>query len=375
MEPVAQTTPAPSITDRIKAAFLNPQSTAQPGNQPDPDNDVSSPNVDESQPNEAVAPKTADPKAPVQKKADVEAEPDADEAQGEADVPEDDAQHEELKLSTLEELAEATGLELDKLLDLELPTKIDGKDGKARLRDLQRSYQLDGHINQKLATLDNDRKALATEREQHTRAAAERLLKLDAGAQTLERALAAEFATVDWQKLQAEDPLAFNAQYVAYQQRYAVLQDIGKEIAAERDAARKVQEDQFREYVDEQKKLFAAKIPEWSDTTKRDKDRADIAEMLQAYGYSKEEAVGRLNNLIDHRDALMARDLLRFARLQKSKPATLLKVKAAPKLLKPGTQQSRAAQNKLQLTNERARLRATGRPRDAASVLKRLGVV
>jgi hypothetical protein len=59
-------------------------------------------------------------------------------------------------------------------------------------------------------------------------------MKLDAGVQTLERALMGEYQAVDWQKLQTEDPLAFNSHYVGYQQRYAVMQDIANQLAQEK---------------------------------------------------------------------------------------------------------------------------------------------
>ena len=49
----------------------------------------------------------------------------------------------------------------------------------------------------------------------------------------------------------------------------------------------------------------------------------------------------------------------------------LAKVKAAPKLLKPGTQQSRAAVDKLAGDRERMRLRQSGRVADAVPALKR----
>jgi hypothetical protein len=83
----------------------------------------------------------------------------------------DDAPFDPAKLSSLTELADAAGLESERLMDLELPTKIDGKEGKARLRDLVKSYQLDGHINQKLATLDTDRKTFESKKVEHERTA------------------------------------------------------------------------------------------------------------------------------------------------------------------------------------------------------------
>ena len=252
-------------------------------------------------------------------------------------------------------------------MDLELPVKIDGKEGKARLRDLVKSYQLDGHINQKLATFDNDRKAFESKKVEHERAAADRLLRLDAGAKTLERALMGEFQAVDWQKLQAEDPVRFNSEYVAYQQRYAVLQDIAKQIANEQQQAQgKAQADAQAKFAEEFK-LLQAKVPEWSDTGKRNKEKAETVEALKDYGISQEE----YESIVDHRQLLVVRDAVKWRKLEKSKPAVLNKVKAAPKLLKPGSTQSRAAKDAVADQGDRARLRQTGRVRDAVPALKR----
>jgi hypothetical protein len=67
----------------------------------------------------------------------------------------------------------------------------------------------------------------------------------------------------------------------------------------------------------------------------------------------------------------VVRDAVAWRKLQKSKPALLNKVKAAPKLLKPGSTQSRAAKDAVADQSDRARLRQTGKVRDAVPALKR----
>jgi hypothetical protein len=292
---------------------------------------------------------------------------DPDESETPDGTDDDDAQFDPAKLSSLTELADAAGLESDRLMDLQLPVKIDGKEGTARLRDLVKSYQLDGHINQKLATFDNDRKSFETKKVEYERAANERLLKLDAGAKTLERALMGEFAAVDWQKLQTEDPVRFNSEYVAYQQRYAVMQDIANQIKQEQQKYSEEQQAKAKEFFEENFRLLQAKVPEWSDKGKRDKDKAEIVEVLKDYGLTREE----FESIVDHRQLLVVRDAVAWRKLQKSKPALLNKVKAAPKLLKPGSMQSRAAKDAVADQADRTKLRQTGKVRDAVPAIKR----
>lgn len=338
----------PSVHERLKA-HLNLQ-----------------PEPQETDTQEGVAPDLeADSDAPAKEKAKPQAQ-----AEDEAEVTTDDAQSEEaeVQLSSFDELAEALGWDQDKILDLNAKVKIDGKDGTVRLRDLVKSHQLEGHLNQKLMTHAEERKAFEAERLTKTREQADKLLRLDAGLQTLQKALEGEFNGIDWNKLQAEDPLEFNKQWVGYQQRFANMQNIANQIAQEQQHAQHQAALQRAAYLDEQKKLLHAKVPEWADDTRRNKDKAEILAYLKDYGISKEE----FEAVADHRQALVIRDAWNWAKLQKAKPAVLNKVKLAPKLLKPGTQQSRAAQNDFIAQKERERLRKTGRVSDAKAPLKRL---
>jgi hypothetical protein len=359
----APAAPPATVHDRLKAV-LSHQSEAPEGADETADPEVSS---------GGVAPAAKKPVAKAVPNEQVEGDEaladsaDQPEVAGDDDEQSDDAQSEEAQPRSLKELADAIGWDIDRMSDLELPVKIDGKEGTARLRDLVKSYQLDGHINQKLASFDADRKAFDAKRQESERVVADRLLKLDAGVKTLERALMGEFSGIDWQKLQAENPLDFNARYVGYQHRYAEMQDIANQIAQEQQKFQAEQQAKAKERFQEEFKLLQAKVPEWSDSVKRAKEKADTVEYLKAHGISQQE----YESITDHRHLLVVRDAFRWNQLQKSKPTTLNKVKAAPKLLKPGTTQSRAAKDALADVNDRAKLRQTGKVRDAVPALKR----
>lgn len=347
----------PSVHDRLKA-ILNHSSEAETDDSKASSGGVApvvkKPAAERPAPNEQVEGDDAPPEK--------DPEPEADD---ETDA--DDAQSEEAQPKSLKELADAIGWDIDKMSDLELPVKIDGKEGTARLRDLVKSYQLDGHINQKLQSFDNDRKSWETKRAEGDKQIVDRLLRLDAGVQTLERALEGEFNSIDWQKLANENPTEYNSKWVQYQGRYKVLTDIAAQIGQEQKQFQDAQQAKAQEYFAEQKKLLEAKVPEWTDTTRRQKDKADIVEYLKTYGLSKEE----FESVSDHRMLLVVRDALSWNKLQKAKPGTLNKVKAAPKLLKPGTTQSRAAKDALADQKDRGTLKQTGRVRDAVPLIKR----
>lgn len=353
---------APTPLESIKAFLNAQQQPPKAEKEPETDAEARPPKVAPVVDSKALseAPETSEEPAT---REDAEPEEETDEPL------EDDAEAEpELKLDSLKDLAEATELDLEKIMDLSVPTKIDGKTGTARIRDLVKSYQLDGHINQKLAALDTDRKTFETKRAEYEKAVGERLHSMEQGIQVLERSLVGEFQSVDWTKLQAEDPARFNSAYVGYQQRFGQLQSLSQQIAAEKQKEQGSMQAKAKAWAEEQRALLKAKVPEWSDDTKRAQDRAAIAEYLKGYGVTDEE----FGQLEDHRYALIIRDAWKYGQLQKDRPATLKKVKAAPKLLKPGTKQSREARDALAAKNDMAQLARTGKVRDAATVFKRI---
>lgn len=342
------TTSEPSIHDRLKAHLAPPSPTAGEVAKP-----VKAPEVAEKP---AAAP--------------AETEDDVDEVETEAKQGDAQAGEEtEAAYESLSDLAEALGWDLDKIMDLEASTKIDGKEGKARLRDLIKSHQLEGHLNQKLMTHAEEKKAFETERQNFLQTSHQKLQRLDAGLQVAQKLLEGEFAQVDWQNLQTTDPLSFNQQYVAFQQRQAQLNQIANQLGQERQQAQQQAAQQQQAYLQDQMKLMETKIPEWADAKVRERDIADLAVVAhQAYGITKDE----VERLTDHREILVLRDAWKWQKLQKSKPATLNKVKTAPRLLKPGTTQSRAEQVASSLKEGKAKLRQTGSLSDAKPLLKNL---
>lgn len=345
-----------SITDRLKASLFAPE----PEPEPDAERTIApqlKPNKAKANANEQV--EGAD--APEEPEAEAPVEAPAEGAQ-ETDQP-------EAEFSTVDELAEALGWDLDKILGLDVKTKIDGKEGKQRLRDLIKSHQLEGHLNQKLMTFADEKKAFETERQNYIQTSQHKLQQLDAGVKIAQRMLEGEFAQVNWQELQNTDPLQFAQQYTAFQQRQAQINHVANLLGQERQQAQQADVQQQQSYLAEQMRLMESKIPEWSDQGRREKELTEIIPIVKdAYGISEQE----VRNLRDHRELLILRDAWQWQKLQKSKPALLNKVKTAPKLIKPGAQQSRAAQDNFIAQKERERLRSTGKVTDAKAPLKRL---
>lgn len=292
-----------------------------------------------------------------------------EEAEVAATSEEAEATEELTPLQSLKDLAERYELDPDSLMDLDLPTKIDGKEGKARLRDVLKSYQLESHLNNKLMAFADEKKAFETERQTHAQQRQERIQQIDTAAKVAQRLLDGEFANVNFQELQNSDPNAFNAKVLEYQHRKQAIQFLVDQIGQESKTADEAAANQGKAYLAEQSKLLDAKLPEWADSAKRTKDVADMATVLaDAYGISEQE----LRGVADHRQLLIARDAWQWQKLQKAKPALLNKVRDAPKLVKPGTPSSKGAQDSLARKQAQDRLRASGKVGDAKGVLKHL---
>lgn len=343
----------PSIHDRLKA-YLTPAEEA-PANKP------------VKAVAKAETASTAASNEPTEETAEV-----AEEAPAEEVVETNEATEEapaELELSELKHLADATGLGLDKLMDLDIPTKIDGKEGKARLRELIKSYQLEGHLNQKLMTHAETVKAFEAETGRKVGEMQARVQQLNQAVGLAQKILDGEFADVNWQELQRTDPAQFQAKYGAYKMRLDGIQQLNETVGRENELLTAKQKAERDSYQIDQAKLLDSKIPEWSDKGKREKDVAELASILtEAYGITEQE----LRSCIDHRQILLARDAAAWRKLQKAKPTVLNKVKTAPKLLKPGSPQSQAAKDGFVAQKERERLRSTGKVSDAKGPLKRL---
>jgi hypothetical protein len=337
-------TSAPSVHDRLKAAiFTETEST--------------------------VAPNTGKPEAP---KQEAKAPQEAKEASEAADEPKEDAQSEEQQEQTfesIEELAEALGWEQDKLFSLAAKTKIDGKEGKATLRDLIKSHQLEGHLNQKLMTFAEEKKAFETERQTYTQQTQHKLQQLDAGVKIAQKLLEGEFAQVDWQGIQNEDPVAFAQKFASFQQRQAQINHVANLLGQEHTQAQQQAAAQQQAYLQEQMRLLESKVPEWSSDDSRKKALNEMGSVFkESYGIPPEE----LGSVSDHRFLLVARDAWQWQKLQKAKPAVVNKVKTAPKLLKPGTPMSQATKSALQLNHDAQRLKESGKVRHAKPLLKQI---
>ncbi|MDE1828258.1 MAG: hypothetical protein KGH65_03810 [Candidatus Micrarchaeota archaeon] len=265
------------------------------------------------------------------------------------------------EISSLQDLAKYNELPFEQMLELEVPVKIDGKDSTIPLKDVLKSYQLEGHVNNKSMEVSNKLKEVEAQRvqfQQQTQAEIQRLQNMGAYANQI---LFEKYQTTDWNALKANDPVGYAAAWTEFQQEQgklqAYLQQVGQVIQQKQGEASQASQAKLK---DEYEAMLSAR-PEWSDIPTREKDFKAIAESLRSAGFTPEE----ISTVTDHRVVLMADKAARYDALQAKKPEVTQRIKAAPKLVPAGARTGQAKPNKL--ADLKARLRDNPRDEDVAA--------
>jgi hypothetical protein len=121
---------------------------------------------------------------------------------------------------------------------------------------------------------------------------------------------------------------------------------------------------QYNDYLQEQRRLAASKIPEYSDPQKSPAFRNQMRDALTGYGFNDQE----IGSLADHRFLMVLRDAIGFKEL-KSKPVTAKKVTTAPKVVRSGTAKAEDSSRRANVKQKIGRLKRSGKLNDAQSAI------
>jgi len=139
--------------------------------------------------------------------------------------------------------------------------------------------------------------------------------------------------------------MAFNQAFSARQQQ---------EQQAQAEKAERV-----KNFRAEQQKLLAQKIPELTKPEEAQKFERQMTDTLRGvYGYSDAEISAFVNGGFDHRQVLLVRDAMKYRDGQKAGEQTRKKLKALPRVTKPGAAPSKTEQSGTKLDEQRRRLRS-----------------
>lgn len=247
--------------------------------------------------------------------------------------------------------------------DPEFEIDAGGKKEKVKLSDLRAGYMKDADYRRKTAEVAEQRRT-AEQLSQHFQQ------KLQTAANQLDVHLASLHSTLIGSQPKPElidsDPQEFLRQQAEYQQRVAQYQAamqhrqaIGSEQEAERQRLQ-------REYAQGESQRLLEALPAWREEKTRNAETKQVAEYLSSIGYTPDE----LNQLVDHRALLVARDAAKYRAQQAAK------AKQAPpavgKTVKPGAARSDTS-TKSAYQEALAKARKTGRPEDIQRALAMKG--
>ena len=243
--------------------------------------------------------------------------------------------------------------------------KAAGEDREVTLDELIKSYQLGTDYTKKSQAVAEERKAVEAERHAVQEAKALR----DQYAQQLgiiEQMLNQPQQAEDLDYLKETDPIGYAVKVAELSQKEKQL----AQVRAQREMISQQQEydrqQQMRQMIATESEKLVSVLPEFADPSKGEVIRKDIRTYGKQMGFSDEE----LANVFDSRAVLTLYKAMQYDKLQSAKPGITKKVSEAPKAIKPGVSKPRDS-NSEETRKLKARARASGSIRDAASVFER----
>lgn len=282
--------------------------------------------------------------------AETEVEVDAEEGEGEGDGP-------SISLSDLSKYfgIDEQYLDVDEDGTVSIKTKVDGQEGKTKLKDLQTSYQLRQHLDNETRAVVEHQKAVRAQVYQIEQAIQARAQQVEKLAEAAQSQLTREFNGIDWQLLRQNDPGEYSALYQDFQNRQAYINEIAQSAASERKQLDAQKSQQHQELLQSEWQAIPVAIPEWSDSSVMQREVSEIKQWAADNGYPP----GEVESAAYARHLATIRKAMLYDRMQSSKAAVESKVRVAPKLARPG-QSAPSNSNESNLRNLKTKIQKSG---------------
>lgn len=322
-----------------------------------------------------LAPPEATKEAPKQEAVTTEPADGGEESKTETPV--DDAK-EEVKQPqfTTADLAEALGID-ESALDVGddgkvvIKSKIDGKEGAAKLAEILKTYQIQGHAENRVKAVVEQEKALQARAQEAEQAFKQRLDHAEALASLAMQDLMSDYNQYDWKALDShQDQGAVAALKLKFQERAAKIQGALQGVNAQKAQLGEKAKAQRAELLQREAARLPEVIPEWKDKATYEKDSKDIFDWGLKAGYSREQMAALNESSALH--VATVRKAMLFDRQQESKAAVEKKVRTAPLIVKPGQAQQDSKGEKLQSLKQQV-IKSGGKGGSVAAWLQATG--
>jgi hypothetical protein len=256
--------------------------------------------------------------------------------------------------------------------------KVDGEEQDVTMDELVRGYQRNADYTRKTMKVAEERRELETLRaqaeQQRGAAEAERQqyrAELDAAIPALREQILHHFGGIDWARLAAEEP----ARFAELSPQFEALSSQLQHAEAARLGLRQQQRQQEAElqqarlrHRNEEWRTLVKHLPELAQPATARREVQAMTSYLVNAGYSRDE----LDRLVDHRDFILARKAMLYDGMTQSSDKVEGRMRALPKVQRPGAAPSRHDRGGERRTALMNRLRRSGSTEDAARAIEEL---
>ena len=234
--------------------------------------------------------------------------------------------------------------------------KVNGQELEVSLDELKSGYSRDSDYRQKTHSLSLERKNLEEEKSVLRQTYDTKLKELDELMQSA-NSFISQGSEVDLKAMYEEDPqAAAKLDFQMRQQR--------EHLASLRQKSEVVKQQQYNQFLNEQKQLAEQAIPELSNPQKASDLKVKMRNTLSDYGFNDQE----IGSLADHRFLKVLKDAMDYRNLKAAKPIVQKKVVNAPKVVKSGTASSESSKRSV-IQSKLGRLKKSGKIQDAHSAI------
>lgn len=279
-----------------------------------------------------------------------------------------EAEPEAPSYANLDEYLTKSGLERDSFYSLPVKVKIDGKESEVPFADVLKSYQLEGHVNQKSIALADKQREWEAAQDKQRQAIEQNLTRAKSLGDLAHKQLLAEYEGVDWNRLRAEDPQRWVIANQDFNNRAAQIQaHLAQVEEAAKAQAQEAQQKQLSILAKERERMLE-RHADWRD----EKAFSAAKQQMTAYARDRGFSDAEIGAIFDHRYMDVLHDAAQWRAFQASAPDKLKQVRAAPKMAAPG---ARISRDPNQAAHKQAKDRFQKNPRDqdaAAAYFDRL---
>ena len=272
------------------------------------------------------------------------------------------------------DLAEHLGVEQSYLETLLVPTKVNGEEREASIKDLLSSFQKGESADLKLMELSDERKQFNAELSKTKDQLSQEWGQIQALNTELQSMLSGD-EDAEISSLRHTDPAEYAARMAERQLRYQRASKIQEELKTAN--AEKTLNEYGRMVQTERTKLIES-IPGWADDKVREVETLKVRSYLKDQGFQDFEIDGKISNgqlvhagMIDHRLIEMSQKAMLYDEARKGSEPKKAKLKTLPKV-GAGKPKAKSDVDKAKMTEVRGRVRKTGKLDDAAAAIAQI---